>query len=711
MTKLGLTSRSKIASRLTLAGISIGGVGKSIPSFVHPDDTGDYVMNFVTQQAWDGPNQKLVPITNYLSTVRASAQTAFDTNDNILRFFAGNNAPAYIDTGLASYVGRTNNCTNFNANPTATTNLTKLGDAAATLTVVDDTASLAAAGLNQQVCTSGKVFLLDNTNGVAIASAQATGVTGTVASCVASAYVRGSGAFGVGMALGGGNTAQNQTATGNYTLYQQTASGNASRQFIITAAAGAKVWFILNQLEVGTTASTPVVTAGAAMTYASDTLALQGDILAAAKSAAVTFVLQYRPKDQGGTQNYTILNSDAGPVLRLNSLQIATAAVAGNTLLTQAQNVFTTVEQRTVLAADATGRTLDHNDQGVVTDTNALAAINTVTLSNIQGYFAQLVVKTRRISDFDVQLASQKVQFETNVGDSITFGNNASPRTTNAWVYLLAAARGRSNKNNGFPGAPLQNTNGTGGTPITGNIRNNIGIDALSGQLGRVATCLIGINDIGQSRSFPFTLTIFKAQLVEVLNAMMVYGWTPSNITMSSLQWVMDVWLAIVPAIPRQTILDYNTALHDLAVEFGCAYADTYNYMAANGGDALIDPVDNLHPNNAGHVAIKNAFLQATLLNTNPKPTITGFTSPGAGQATLTWTAPTPPGGLTITGYDAQLGIMGTAYDFTVTATVNALSNAFSGLATGSYNPRLRANYSDGSHSPWVFQTKVLAVA
>jgi lysophospholipase L1-like esterase len=699
----------KGVSKQALIGIP-GTAVKSFPSFIHPDDTNDYVMDFATQQAWDGPNQKLVPITDYLSTVRASAQTVFDTNDNILKLFPGNNTPAYIDTGLASYAGRTNNCTNFNANPTATTNMTKSGDAAATLTVVDDTASLAAAGLNQQVCTSGKVFLLDNTNGVAIATAQVGGVTGTLSGYVASAYVRGTGTFGVGIALGGGTTAQNLTATGSYVSYASgVISGNSSRQFTITVAAGAKVWFILNQLELNA-ATTPVITAGAAMTYASDTLTLQGNILTAAKSAAVTFVLQYRPKDQGGTQNYTILNSDAGPILRLNSLQIATAAVAGNTLLTQAQNVFTGVEQRTVLAADATGRTLDHNDQGVVTDTNALAAINTVTLSNIQGYFTQLVVKTRRISDFDALLASQMVQYITNIGDSITYGNNAAPRTTNGWVYLLGSALGLVNKNNGFPGAPLQNTNAAGGVPINGNIRNNIVLDALSNKTGRKATILIGINDLGQSRSYPLTLAIFKAQFAEVLNAMMVYGWTPSNISMSSLQWVMDAWLALTPVITRQTIIDWNTAIRDLAVEFGCAYTDSYTYMQNNGGDTLID-ADNLHPNNAGHIALKNSFLQAAVLNTKPKPVLTGFTSPGAGQATLTWTAPTPPSGLTITGYDAQVGIMGTAYAFTTTATVNALSNAFSGLATGSYNPRLRANYSDGSHSPWVFRNKVLAVA
>ncbi len=684
----------------------------SLPSFLHPDDTGDYVIDFATQQAWDGPNQALVPITNYLSTVRASAQLAFDVNDNVLKLFA-NGAPAYIDTGLASYAARTNNCTNFNANPTATTNMTKSGDAAATLTVVDDTANLAAAGLSQQVCTSGKVFLLDNTSGVAIATVQTGGVTGTTASCTVSAYVKGSGTFGVGLALGGGTTTQNLTATGSYARYQTSVSGNASRQFTLTAAAGAKVWFILNQLDPGLgAASPPIIVAGAAATYAADTLTLQGNILTAAKSAAASFVIQMRPRDIGGTSSYPILNSDAGQLVGVSSLHATTTAVAGNTNLTYSgANVQPSVEQRIVVTADSSGRSLDYNDQGVVTDANALAAINTVTFSNIQGYFSQLVVKTRRISNFDAELASQVLQYITNIGDSISYGNNASPRTTNGWVYLLAASLGYSNKNSGFPGAPLQNTNGTGGTPIGGNIRNNIALDGLSKQLGRKATILIGINDIGQSRSFSFTLTIFKAQFVEVLNAMMVYGWTPSNITMSSLEWVKDAWLALVPAIPRQTILDYNTACHDIAVEFGCQFADTYAYMANNGGDTLIDSADNLHPNNAGHVAIKTAFSQATILNTNPKPTITGFTSPGAGQATPTWTAPTAPGGLTITGYDAQVGIMGTAYDFTSTATVNALSNAFSGLATGSYNLRLRANYSDGSHSPWVFRTKVLAVA
>ncbi len=83
----------------------------------------------------------------------------------------------------------TNKVTARKANPTDTTNMFKAGDAASILSVVDDSAALAAAGLSG-ICTSGKVYKLDNSAGTVNAYMQFFGPTGNTNVHVVSAHVR-----------------------------------------------------------------------------------------------------------------------------------------------------------------------------------------------------------------------------------------------------------------------------------------------------------------------------------------------------------------------------------------------------------------------------------------------------------------------------------------------------------------------------------------
>src|SRR5690606_20738143 len=96
------------------------------------------------------------------SASRTSPATWF-TDAGILQPFDANVA-AITDRGLYAGGQRVNKCRNFNANPTDLTGVSKAGDAAAMLTVVDDSAELAAAGLDG-ICTSGMAFKFDNSAG------------------------------------------------------------------------------------------------------------------------------------------------------------------------------------------------------------------------------------------------------------------------------------------------------------------------------------------------------------------------------------------------------------------------------------------------------------------------------------------------------------------------------------------------------------------
>jgi hypothetical protein len=138
----------------------------------------------------------------------------------------------------------TNKCTCVKANPIDTTNLTKSGDAAATLTVVDDSTALAAAGLDG-VC-NGNVYKLDNSAGSAIAYAQVGGTT--VNTNPHSLLMYGRVSVGTLKAVDGGSGAVWDTTTS--TTYVKMGNdgftpANTGTKLFLDASAGSVVYFIL----------------------------------------------------------------------------------------------------------------------------------------------------------------------------------------------------------------------------------------------------------------------------------------------------------------------------------------------------------------------------------------------------------------------------------------------------------------------------------
>lgn len=178
-------------------------------------------------------------------------------------FFVG--AQVAFDFTKSKYrVGtwRRNLCTNFNSNPQALTNVTKAGDAASTLTLVDDTAALAAIGL------TGNVFKLDNSAGVATANVQFAGAANVIPETM-SAYVRG-GSGNIGLNLASSLTAFAASATYQRRVSAAKTPDGAGRFMIVQADPGQVVYVILNQLEDGTAPTAPIVVAGAAVTVYDD---------------------------------------------------------------------------------------------------------------------------------------------------------------------------------------------------------------------------------------------------------------------------------------------------------------------------------------------------------------------------------------------------------------------------------------------------------
>lgn len=173
--------------------------------------------------------------------------------------------------GFLNEPARTNKVTARKHNPVDTTNLTKAGDAAAVLSVVDDVAALTTAGLIG-VCTNGKVYKLDNSAGATAAYVSIGGAVGNTNPHCISAFVRG-GAGNIGLTWGEGATAY--AAAGAYQLRTSLnkSATAADRLLVVLANAGQVIYFILPQLEEGAFITSPI----------------PGDTLAAVTRAATNY--------------------------------------------------------------------------------------------------------------------------------------------------------------------------------------------------------------------------------------------------------------------------------------------------------------------------------------------------------------------------------------------------------------------------------------
>lgn len=208
---------------------------------------------------------------------RASAAIAETRAGALVPFAPG--VPAITDRGLSVWEARTNKVTCYSANPSEgagfvgdPVNMAKGGDAAAVLSVVYDSDTLSAAGLSR-VCTSGKLFKVDNSAGGVEAYVTLGGATGNTSTHAFSAWVKGTGRLGQGNGTGTAAFSGLTNLTRIVNVFSPASSATGVRIFV---AAGSIVYFILPDLEEGAFVTPPIVTEGAAATRAADSACITG---------------------------------------------------------------------------------------------------------------------------------------------------------------------------------------------------------------------------------------------------------------------------------------------------------------------------------------------------------------------------------------------------------------------------------------------------
>lgn len=198
-------------------------------------------------------------------------------------------------------------------------------------------------------------------------------------------------------------------------------------------------------------------------------------------------------------------------------------------------------------------------------------------------------------------------------GDSITSGTGASD-AAHRWANLVAASKGWTNwVNAGVTSTVLQNTTQTT-VSVSGAACELNGRDTFASRVvayvPKYVLFLYGLNDI-RLNDAAFSSANFQTDLGEIIDRLVLFGVSASRIVIGSPPYIPTASYSLYsPYNGGSTVKHaaYVTACSAVANAKSTAYIDVYQWMVNNGGDSLIGG-DGLHPNDAGHAAIANAFL------------------------------------------------------------------------------------------------------
>lgn len=218
-------------------------------------------------------------MSGLLTAQRAGALHALD-GESLLVSAAGHQPLVLPGRGLLANGQFSTKCTNANANPTDLTGVALQGstggapDPGVTLTLVDDVSALDAKGLSE-LCSSGKVYRLNNPPGGTAARAVFSGIPGNTNSHALSCFMRGSG--DAQLRFQGGAGTGSVALSADYKRLLAVGTPNASSfPMYVLALPGADVYFILNQLVESTFDPSVVIPTSDGTAYASDIWLAQG---------------------------------------------------------------------------------------------------------------------------------------------------------------------------------------------------------------------------------------------------------------------------------------------------------------------------------------------------------------------------------------------------------------------------------------------------
>lgn len=223
---------------------------------------------------------------------------------------------------------------------------------------------------------------------------------------------------------------------------------------------------------------------------------------------------------------------------------------------------------------------------------------------------SEMSILADAVNSMQIKLGRRDISRNVFIGDSITYKEKASTEA-NSWAGLISTANGGEKVNTGISGTVFESVPGA-------TLGDNNGYDSfLARAIGTKPSklyILYGLNDL-RHNNVGFTASGFETAMITRINQAISAGINPLNITIGSPPY-NDPSKFATGASPfdggsvlRQE--QYRDACFNVAQATGIKYADVYQDMLDNGANSLIDG-DGIHPNDAGHLRIKNCMLAAT---------------------------------------------------------------------------------------------------
>jgi lysophospholipase L1-like esterase len=201
-------------------------------------------------------------------------------------------------------------------------------------------------------------------------------------------------------------------------------------------------------------------------------------------------------------------------------------------------------------------------------------------------------------------------------GDSITAGSAASA-PERRWANLLATELGANLRNKGISGTVMQRSIMHTGEPRPGNGRDRYEADLLGDDRAEIIAILYGFNDARYVlSSSTFGHDNFVRDYRDLLAGLFNADYAPEAICLGSPPHIPDIGFTVgtegFAGQSRVEFQRYVRTIEMIARDTGTYYAPVNELMGAGGGDALVSP-DHVHPNDAGHAKIAEAFAGAIL--------------------------------------------------------------------------------------------------
>jgi lysophospholipase L1-like esterase len=201
-------------------------------------------------------------------------------------------------------------------------------------------------------------------------------------------------------------------------------------------------------------------------------------------------------------------------------------------------------------------------------------------------------------------------------GDSITAGSEASV-PQHSWANLLADRLGVARLDNrGISATVLQNSPDATGRPRADNGLSRYARDLLAAERADLIAMLYGFNDARYTAA-PATLNHdgFRRDYVALIEGLLAAGVAADAICLGSPPHIPDAGFAVdaengFAGQSRVEFQRYVRTVELIARDAGTYYAPVNEWMGAKGADRLVS-ADHVHPNDAGHARIAEAFADA----------------------------------------------------------------------------------------------------